>query len=119
NSIEIVPQLYNRQPQQYSNNFEIIPYQLNQHPLPIPQDQLANIQINNLPRQPSNVVDDGGEHEINCECPRICSIVLKNHRRCENCIIQNEEMNVNYGNVIINNNSQDSQDSKRIKYIIF
>ncbi|CAG8777615.1 21133_t:CDS:2 [Gigaspora margarita] len=94
----------------------------------------ANIQINNnLQRQPSfasqasNVTVQPLLEFRNCNC-LVCSI-LKNQcfqsicdeQQNENCVTrneQNEEVNVNNATVIINNNNpQDSQDSKKLKYI--
>ncbi|CAG8817716.1 1664_t:CDS:2, partial [Dentiscutata erythropus] len=65
----------------------------------------ANIQINNLQRQPSFIFQ-----------PQMPQIIGD-----ENCVTQNEqneEVNVNNAIVIINNNNpQDSQNSKKLKYI--
>lgn len=96
----------------------------------------ANIQINNnlqrqqsFTSQASNMTDQPLQDFRNCNC-QVCSI-LKNHcfqnisnePQNENCVTrneQNEEVNVNNATVIINNNNpQDSQNSKKFKYIIF
>ncbi|RIB24451.1 hypothetical protein C2G38_2168589 [Gigaspora rosea] len=94
----------------------------------------TNIQINNnLQRQPSfasqvsNVTVQPLQEFRNCSC-LVCGILKSQcfqsfgeESQNENCVIwnqQNEEVNVNNATVIINNNNpQDSQNSKKLKYI--